>query len=297
MKGNKPNLFIVGAMKSGTTSLHYILSEHPSIFMSDVKEPGYFVEELNWHKGENWYQNLFSGAKEEKYIGESSTHYTKLPKFKDVYEKIYSFNPNAKIIYIMRNPVERAISHYWHNIHLSALHIDPRFNPEKRPLYNAIREDNDYLCFSNYAMQLKPYISRFGSKNVFALTLEELINSPPNVLKRIFEWLDIPCLIKNMEIPRKNIRSKEIYKIDGLGILHKIRHSKIWDEFSPYFPKMIKRKLTKVTVKSADINTSDYSQARSYLISRQRKQVKELELLLNRKFIEWTEFYNEKKRS
>jgi hypothetical protein len=69
---NRPNLFIVGAMRSGTTSLHAYLGLHPEIFMSVPKEPSYFVKEMNLAKGQEWYLGLFAAAGKAKVIGESS---------------------------------------------------------------------------------------------------------------------------------------------------------------------------------------------------------------------------------
>ena len=66
-----PNLFIIGAMKSGTTSLHHYLAEHQRIFMSELKEPGYFVEELTWSRGRDWYLSLFAEAGDAAIVGES----------------------------------------------------------------------------------------------------------------------------------------------------------------------------------------------------------------------------------
>ena len=112
-----PNLFIIGAMKSGTTSLHEYLNEHPDIFMSNVKEPGYFAECMNYYpKDLAWYESLFKEAKGEMIIGESSTNYTKLPICTDVVNKIWEFNPDARFIYVMRDPIKRVISHYWHGV-------------------------------------------------------------------------------------------------------------------------------------------------------------------------------------
>ena len=112
----RPNLFIIGAMKSGTTTLHEYLDSHPQIAMSRIKEPGFFVEELTLRQGEDWYLSLFEQDDRFRYRGESSTHYTKLPVFRGVAERLSRFNPEARLIYIMRNPIERLVSHYWHNI-------------------------------------------------------------------------------------------------------------------------------------------------------------------------------------
>lgn len=99
---NEPNLFIIGAMKSGTSSLHNYLSSHPDIFMSQVKEPMHFSREDMWSKGNDDYLGLFADAKNEKYLGESSTEYTKLPFRDGVAKRLYEFNPEAKLIYIAR---------------------------------------------------------------------------------------------------------------------------------------------------------------------------------------------------
>ena len=149
-----PNLIIIGAMKSGSTSLHSYLGTHPEIFMCEPKEPWYFIEEINWSKGEDWYLDLFKSAGNAKVVGESSTDYTKIPKYMGVPEKIRNFNPATRFIYIMRDPVKRTISHYWHNV---------RLHGEKRDPLKAIQEDSLYLEVSDYAMQLDPYIQIFGN--------------------------------------------------------------------------------------------------------------------------------------
>ena len=120
MNGKKPNFFIVGAPKAGTTSLYAYLSMHPEVFMpSTIKEPDYFS-----HKAilaQNLYYNtthvtnleeyldLFSLANGEKAIGEASVSYL---YYQEAARNLYDFNPEARIIIILREPVERAFSHY-----------------------------------------------------------------------------------------------------------------------------------------------------------------------------------------
>jgi len=90
-----PNLIVIGAQKSGTTSLHHYLSLHPEIMMSKHKELNYFNEELNWKKGLAWYKSHFIG--EAKIYGESSPHYTFYPLYKGVAQRMYSIIPEAKL--------------------------------------------------------------------------------------------------------------------------------------------------------------------------------------------------------
>ncbi len=87
-KGILPNLIVIGAPKCATTSLHYYLGLHPQISMSRNKELGFFVSELNWPKGIEWYKSNFTGK--ARIYGESSTHYASYPFFSGVPEKMYS---------------------------------------------------------------------------------------------------------------------------------------------------------------------------------------------------------------
>jgi hypothetical protein len=142
----KPNLFIIGSMKSGTTLLWRVLASHPAIHMSTPKEPCYFVEPSQLRRLQPWlwrerywlrrdrYFKLFHSNESKIYAGEASVYYTHLPLATGVAERIWRFNPNARLIYIMRDPIERTISHYWHSV-IS--------NSEFRSPLRAIREDTN----------------------------------------------------------------------------------------------------------------------------------------------------------
>src|SRR3982750_4919552 len=94
----RPNLFLIGAMKSGTTSLHSYLASHPQIFMCPEKEPEFFAKNAIWSRGEDWYLRLFDGATTEPVVGESSTVYSRIPHFPGVAERIAKFSPGARFI-------------------------------------------------------------------------------------------------------------------------------------------------------------------------------------------------------
>src|SRR5262249_21491992 len=142
-----PNLFLIGAMKSGTTTLHHLLGTHPEIFMAQYKEPQYFTGHPNPNRfwfvrhglpdhDAHWYFALFAEAHHDskiKYAGESSTDYTQRPTFEGCAERIGAFNPEARILYIIRDPIERSIAHFWHNV---------RTLQETRSPIEAVREDS-----------------------------------------------------------------------------------------------------------------------------------------------------------
>jgi hypothetical protein len=230
MKQKIPNLFLVGSMKSGTTTLHKYLGEHPEIFMSPKpwKETRYFVEELNWNKGEEWYLSLFENAGDVKFIGESSTDYTKKPLYENVPQRIASFNPDSYILYIMRDPIERSISHYW---------WEARWSGEGRDMLTAIKKVRNICDVSYYVMQIKPYIDTFGKDRVFALTLEELSSNPIGTLEKIFQWLDIKASFVPSNTQRKyNIQLEKIPTVRGSLFLSQFRGTGFWEWIKKTIP-------------------------------------------------------------
>src|SRR5688500_4466677 len=112
--GAPPNLIVIGGLKCGTTSLHHYLNLHPQIAMSRPKELNFFVEELNWELGTDWYTSHFDPAADVR--GETSPHYTNRPRFEGVAERIAESAPGARLIYMVRDPIKRLLSHYVHNV-------------------------------------------------------------------------------------------------------------------------------------------------------------------------------------
>jgi hypothetical protein len=150
--------------------------------MSQVKEPMHFSREENWKNGNEDYLKLFARATDEVYIGEGSTEYTKLPFREGVPKRLYDFNSQSRLIYIMRDPYERIVSQYKHNV---------KAGREKEPLREAIQKPSDYLTNSYYSYQLRPYLELFGPEALFIDTFENLVASPADFCKRIFRWLKI----------------------------------------------------------------------------------------------------------
>jgi hypothetical protein len=107
-----PNLIVIGAAKCGTTSLHEYLDEHPEISMSREKELHFFVDGKNWGRGLAWYESHFDSAAPVR--GESSPGYSAFPLYRGVPERMAETIPEAKLIYLVRDPVQRIVSHYTH---------------------------------------------------------------------------------------------------------------------------------------------------------------------------------------
>lgn len=281
----KANLFVIGAMKSGSTSLHYYLADHPEIFMCEPKEPWYFVKEKNWSRGEQWYNGLFAEAGESvKIIGESSADYTMMPKFQGVPERIAAYNRDARFIYVMRDPVMRSISHYWHNV---------RWHGEQRELLTVLQKDPDLIDFSDYHLQLTTFHQYFSEDRFYVLTFEELVARPQVMMSNIYSWLNVDEKFVSSNIgQQKNVTPQTVPMIRGLGLLHKFRHSRVWNRLHRLFPAGIKKMGNHLAAREISRKSQAIEPAIDFLRPHFQRRVALLQDLLNRPFPEWRTLYD-----
>ena len=175
------DFMIVGAQKCGTTTLAAQLAAHPGVCFCKEKEPGFFNSHMDWEDNLEKYHKLYTPT-DSQICGEASTMYTFFPEVLDVHERLYCYNPNLKLIYIMRDPVERAISLYAHNVVR---------NIEKNTPEKAIFDDPVYINRSRYGMQIRPYVDLFGRENVLLLIFEEYIIDQAQTLAQVANFLSI----------------------------------------------------------------------------------------------------------
>jgi hypothetical protein len=194
MSAAHPNLFVVGAMKAGTTALHGYLDQHPDIYMCDPKEPGFFARDDRTDAAREAYLALFAGGAGARYRGESSTQYTKAPAIAGVPDRLARFAPEARILYMVREPAARIVSQYLFNI---------RIHGERRPLCEAVREDPRYRQIGDFAGQIRPYLDRFGTDRVRILSAERLGADRQAVMDEVFGWLGLAPVALAQEL-RKN---------------------------------------------------------------------------------------------
>jgi len=197
----KVNFFIAGAPKAGTTSLYEYLDQHPQVGMSSIKEPNYFSsEELKkqslYYKDVilntlSEYEALFSNEKNKLILGEASVSYLFYPS---VPAKIYAYNPDAKIIIMLRNPALRAFSHWQMDERLGFVNqsIEDIF-------YNKESENNQlyfqqYIQLGNYFEQVTRYINQFGRNNVMLIIQDEFKANAEQVLNELYTFLEIDSI-------------------------------------------------------------------------------------------------------
>lgn len=187
----KPNFLIIGAARSGTTSLFKYLEKHPDIFMSEIKEINFFSNEKYWRKGVGWYEQHFSEAT-QKCIGEASTSYTSHPSLSKAPERIFKYMPDAKLIYVVRDPIDRFISHYLHRVTRGL---------ESREITSIINnhQDDFLLTQGKYYLQLQQYLEHFPIEHIKLLSIENLKNNPAETVRSIYKFLDIDTSISDAQ--------------------------------------------------------------------------------------------------
>jgi hypothetical protein len=188
-----PTFLTIGSFKCGTTSLHHYLSQHPEIQMATMKETNFFSGPPNGVpytpgakriKRLDEYERLFDAAFAVR--GETSPNYTAFPLRKGTPERIKQAIPNAKLVYLVRDPVSRTVSHVHHRISTEG---------ERRSLAEALSEPKDptspYFSPSFYAMQLEQYLQQFSESQILIIDQSELLTNRHAALREIFAFLSV----------------------------------------------------------------------------------------------------------
>lgn len=186
-----PTFFIIGATKAGTTSLSKYLGLHPQIHMAPWKEPHFFVQPGDGlltisHRIATLkeYERLFESALGVR--GEASTSYSHYPARGGVAERIREHVPDARFVYLVRDPIDRVVSHYVHQVAWEA---------ERRPIDEAVGDlkhpHNVYVCASRYATQIERYLALFPEENFLVVDNNDLRREQARSLTEIFRFLGV----------------------------------------------------------------------------------------------------------
>lgn len=234
----KPDFFIVGAPKCGTTAMHTYLKQHPDIFMSEYKEPHYFGSDLKLDTNERTlerYLSLFKNAGNEKRIGEASPSY--LYSKRAAYE-IKEFNEKSRIIIIIRNPIEMLYSVYYHRLYAGSEKLknfeDAIFsNGDKVKKFRSKVERKigmrlpDYLKVPKFSEQIKRYFDVFGRDRVHVIIFDDFKKDIEQIYRKVLDFLDVDETYRPefyIVNPNKRSRSrfiKNLLKINNLTCANK----------------------------------------------------------------------------
>ncbi len=287
-----PDIYIIGAQKSGTTTLYDWIAQHPQIFGDPLgKDFPFFSQDSLYKKGPKELAKFSKGAKSNQMVlgGDANTMF-----IKDAGERLYKVIPNAKLIAILRNPVDRAYSAYCHA-------VERLF--EMRSFEQAIMEElegcvyssidsmrKDYLRHGLYAQQLKSILKYYPKEQLFIIIFEEWKKKPKEIMKKVFEFIEVnPNFIPVMRV--KNV-TKGRYRS---RLVAKIIHWRTPENILGDFLKLIIpfRVRTLIRQKLAEINRVKAQKPefpdsiRKLLKDYYKNEIKELEEILGRKLMEW----------
>lgn len=301
-ESKKPNLFIVGAAKSGTTSLYHYLSQHPEIYFSPLKEPHYFsynaikfprkgpgdeISDANVVKDWQEYLKLFENAQDEKIIAEASVDY--LYYHAITIPLIYEHVPEAKILILLRNPSERAFSAYRHMFKdkRETLSFENAIVAEE----SRIRDNYGFIWFYKelgfYHDQVKGYMNTFGEGYVKVCLLDDLEKNPHDVIKNIFKFLEVDDYFKpDIEIKYNTS------KLNKFGTLYRFFNNydhPVKNALRPIFFSTIgKGNTSKLFHYVRDKFSLDMKpETRKYLTDLYREDILKLQDLIDRDLSEW----------
>jgi hypothetical protein len=199
-----PNIFIVGAAKCGTTSLHHYLDQHPDISMSQMKEPCVFSKP-HWGSRHASYEGLLDCA--APYRGEASTSYSRYPADGDAAARIHAAVPDAKLIYLVRDPVERAVSDYVH-------HVARGY--EKRSIDDAFRDfsnpENYYVAPSRYAFQVRHYLEHFPASSLLVLDQSDLRHRRDETMCAVFGFIGVDADFRSPEFEVELLKRDDYFE-------------------------------------------------------------------------------------
>jgi hypothetical protein len=246
-----PAAFIIGAQRSGTTSLSALLDQHPAIVLSTPKEPDFFS--VNWGCGLDWYRAQF--RRPDAFLIDASVSYTmawQLPsadELPDVVPRlIHQVNPRAKFVYLVRDPAERCNSAYWHEV---------RTGRERRPLREAVEQSSYYVMASYYHRQIKPFLRFFPLERFLIVRFEDFANDPLSTARSCCRFFGLEA--DNIGFRRSEPKNQSfLYKSLGLVLqdtvgeermkaMSRIASSLLPQGLQPYAKRVVMRPIPGLT--------------------------------------------------
>jgi hypothetical protein len=206
-RGALPNLIVIGAQKCGTSALHFYLGLHPEISMSEPKELNFFIKKRNWDLGLDWYRQHFDPRAAVR--GESSPNYTAYPSLGGVARRMHAVVPEAKLIYLVRDPLERIAAHWVHNY--AKGRIDHPLGEQE------LRKRKNYVSRSRYHFQLRRYVRRYSLDRILVLDQDDLRHRRAETLRGVFEFAEVDPGFSHPSFRREQNRTQRKVRATRLG--------------------------------------------------------------------------------
>lgn len=288
-----PNFLLIGAAKSGTTSLYNYLHQHPQVFMSELKEPRFFIYEGQQISDNdlvnrktvtdiNDYHSLFQGVTKELAIGEASGYLASA----DAADRIKKYLPNVKLVAILRNPVDRAFSHH-------TFAVQKGFENEvvfQAALEKELQGTNDcqytrtYIHQGMYHKNLLPFYRNFPPENIKVVLYEDLVQDRIGLIKDIYTFLNVdPSFVPdlNVRMNKSGIpKHRKLYELYQKG-------SVLRDIVRSLLPKTYRGKLNR-WIENRSLRKLHFpDELRHELAEYFKEDITGLEMLINRDLSGW----------
>lgn len=269
------DFMIVGAMKCGTSSLARALAAHPGVCFSRPKEPQFFNRVTAWRQALPRYHALFA-PRPGQLLGEGSVQYTWFPEYLGTPQRLHEYNPALRLIYLMRHPVERVVSHYAHELVRGRV---------KGPPEAVVLRDPAYVNRSRYAVQIRPYLERFPREQVLLLVFEEMVAAPRETLETVLRFLGLPPdPPEAVELPWRHPSAGAWYYkqwFRALGTLPIVRRART------HLPRALRSRLRSVVKRRLPARPTFSPPLRRALWALLEDDVREMEAILGRPVGAW----------
>lgn len=287
----KPNLFIIGASKCGTSALHRYLSFHPQVSMSTTKEPCYFVDpselktawpamaRLAESHDLDAYLSLFDTEEPVKYRGEASVYYSQAPHRSGCARRIHEFAPQARLIYLVKDPVTRTIGHYWQRA---------KELQETLPLDSAVRENPIYRDTSDYALQLSEYLKYFDRGQILIIDAADLKAKRVETMNALLDWLEVsPFEFTDSQLAARHVSSPQS-RVQRFPFVRSIRDSGLWAMARERMPASARKALSSAATVKIERSETDDTETKAWLTDYFADRISAFEEMTGRRFSLWT---------
>ena len=295
--GKLPNFFIIGAAKSGTTTLYDLLRQHPQVYLPRIKEPMFFNREEHFARGVEWYEEMFfKGAERYPARGEATPHYLYwsgkvAPRIKELYG-----DRDVKFIVSFRDPVKRAYSWYWNMVRegredlafAEAISAEgERLATHRRSLDEQGSMVYGHFEGGRYAGQLRPFLELFPKENFLFLLQEDLNKDPYAVASEAFAFLGVDSSVRVRQA------NSNLATMPRMRAVHRLlrERSAAKELIKPLIPLPVRSRIVsgvmRLNLKRTSYPPMDKS-SESDLRRRYREEVQQLQKIVGRDLSHWT---------
>ena len=217
----KPHFLGIGTQKGGTSTLYHLLKQHPDIYLPESKEQHYFT--TRYDRGNAWYEAQFAEARPGQVRGEITPYYLFHP---DTPQRIRHYRPSMLLIVLLRDPVERALSQYFHARRhwFETLELEEALAAEPARLASGDQfshQKHSYVSRSRYMEQLSRYEKLFGKRQILVLRSEDLFSNPSSTWGKIQSFLGLQPKEPQEALPRVNIGDGEAVRVIAIIIANR----------------------------------------------------------------------------